>query len=77
MSKKHRKFNQFYQSSSAPLSGQSSVSQDQAAEYRIIKHDLIRVVVLNVIVLAAVLGVYYTNLHSYYLDNLATKFLHL
>jgi hypothetical protein len=73
MSKKHRKFNQFNQTASAP----SPVSQELAAEYRIIKHDLIRVVILNVIVLAAVLAVYYTNQQSHYLDELAAKFLHL
>jgi len=73
MSKKHRKFNQFNQSVSAP----SPVSQELAAEYRVIKHDLIRVIILNVIVLAAVLTVYYTNQQSHYLENLASKFLHL
>ncbi len=73
MSKKHRRFNQFNQTASST----SSASQDLATEYRTIKHDLIRLVILNAIVLAAVLAVYYTNQQSHYLDNLTAKFLHL
>ncbi len=47
-----------------------------AAEYRIIKHDLIRVVILNLVYLAAVLALYYTNLKSGYLETLFTKIFH-
>ncbi len=71
MSKKHHKHGQ------ASFSNPSPVSQDHAIEYGIIKHDLIRVLILNVIVLAAVLTLYYTNLHSGYLNTLAAKLLHL
>ena len=71
MSKKNRKFNQ------PAAAGTASASQSHAAEYRIIRHDLVRLIILNVIVLGAVLTVYYTNQGSHYLENWAAKFLHL
>lgn len=46
------------------------------AEYRIIGKDLARVVVLNVLYLAAILIVYYTNHTSHYLENWFTKLFH-
>lgn len=39
-----------------------------AEEYRIIKHDLIKVLILNLIYLSAVLVLYFTNLKSNYLE---------
>lgn len=47
-----------------------------AAEYKVIKYDLIKVVILNALFLAAVLTLYYTNLHSHYLENWFGKILH-
>lgn len=47
-----------------------------AAEYKIIGHDLARVVILNVIYLAAILVVYYTNHSAHYLENAFAKILH-
>jgi len=72
MSKKHRRqFNQSNQSA-APAAGSNELS----AEYRIIKFDLIRVMVMNLVFLAAVLALYYTNLHSGYLERWFDKILH-
>lgn len=71
MSKKHRKANASF--SNAP---QTYAPITEAAEYRIIKHDLLRVIALNVIYLAAVLVVYYTNLKSGYLDRVLGHWLH-
>jgi len=70
--KKNRQFNQSV-SYAAPQAG----SSDLATEYTIIKHDLIRVVVVNLVFLAAVLTLYYTNLHSGYLERWFEKLLHL
>ena len=41
-----------------------------AAEYRIISKDLIRLVVLNGVMLAAVLAIYFTNKTSSYLERM-------
>jgi len=40
-----------------------------AAEYRIIRSDLIRLIVLNVIYLGAILALYYTNNQHHYLER--------
>ncbi|MBI5530727.1 MAG: hypothetical protein HY918_04500 [Candidatus Doudnabacteria bacterium] len=69
MSKKH----QHNQNSSSPT-GVHSLSHE--AEYAIIKGDLIKVVVLNVIYLAALMFLYYTNLQSHYMDKWFSKILH-
>lgn len=68
MSKKHKKYNQ----------GQESVSPaaPHAAEYRIIKHDLMKVVALNAVYLVAVLAIYYSNLKIGYLEHWFNKILH-
>lgn len=42
---------------------------DLESEYRIIKHDLIRVVIVNIIFLGGVLALYYTNMNSHYLER--------
>jgi|GEM_PF-1304771 len=89
MSKKHKRrqqFNQFNQQSaqagqpagSPAAAGYSggSMSGELTAEYRIIRHDLLRVFIVNVIFLAAVLTLYYTNLHSGYLEKAFGKILH-
>jgi hypothetical protein len=47
-----------------------------AAEYAVIKHDLIRVVILNAIYLIAILALYYTNQKSQYLDRILSHWLH-
>ncbi len=68
MSKKNRHSFQAQQSHAMP----SPVSS-HAAEYRGIRNDLIRVVVLNVIFLAAVLAVYYTDRNSHYLEQIYNR----
>lgn len=40
-----------------------------AGEYQIIKHDLIKVVLLNVVYLGLVLAVYFTNAKTHYLEQ--------
>lgn len=44
-----------------------------AAEYRVIKSDMIRLIVLNGIMLIAVFLLYYTNRSSGYLERLFEK----
>jgi hypothetical protein len=74
MSKKHKKYGQV--SAAGSVGAAVPTGMDQSGEYRIIKHDLIRVLALNIIVLGAVLALYYYNLHTHYLDNWAAKLLH-
>lgn len=50
--------------------GSGGAVSQHAAEYRVIRGDMIRLVVLNGLVLAAVLVVYYTNRSSGYLERL-------
>ena len=69
MSKKHKPAN--YQSSS-----QNSPALSHQAEYRIIKFDLIKVVILNVIYLGGILALYFANKQSHFLDNWFTKIFH-
>ena len=45
------------------------ISQSHEQEYKIIKHDLIRLIILNIIYLAGLLTLYYTNQQSHYLDK--------
>lgn len=53
----------------------SAVSLEHAAEYRVIKWDLVRLIIFNAFVLAAVLGLYYTNLESHYLENWFSRYI--
>jgi hypothetical protein len=69
MSKKHKRSD--YQ---IPQVSAGAVSH--AAEYRIIKMDLIKVVILNLVYLAVILSLYFGNLHSHFLDNWFAKVLH-
>lgn len=55
---------------------QTAGGMSHEAEYRIIKHDLIRVVILNAVYLVVILTLYYTNLKSGFLDNWFAKVLH-
>jgi hypothetical protein len=68
MSKKYKHFQ------SQP-SGQASIFSHEA-EYKIIKFDLIIVVILNAVYLAGILALYYGNQHSHFLDNWFAKVLH-
>lgn len=46
---------------------------NHSAEYRVITADMIRLVVLNAIMLALILVLYFTNLHSGYLERVFMK----
>jgi hypothetical protein len=69
MSKKNR--NKFGSSSPAPA---APASPAQLAEYKIIRHDLIRVVIMNVIFFGLMLALYYTNQQSQYLERWFSRF---
>jgi hypothetical protein len=64
MSKRNRNRQVSSISSTLPVAG-----EDLVEEYRIIRHDLLRVLIVNVIFLAGVLALYYSNLNSRYLDR--------
>ena len=68
MSKKHK--HQQYQAAA------QSGNMPQVGEYRIIKMDLIKVVILNAVYLAAILALYYGNQKSHFLDNWFARLLH-
>lgn len=72
MSKKHKKHHSDNNQDS-PVPGAYSA---HAAEYRIIKHDLIRVIILNTIYLAGALALYYTNQKSHYLERWFGNIIH-
>lgn len=67
MSKKHKKFDNDSLSQHA--------SANYGTEYRIIKHDLIKVIVLNLLYLAGVLALYFSNLKSHFLEQWFDRFL--
>lgn len=67
MSKKHKR-------SDYQIPQQAGISH--AAEYRIIKFDLVKVVILNFVYLAVILSLYFSNQHSHFLDNWFAKVLH-
>ncbi len=54
----------------------SAHSFTQEAEQAVIKHDMIRVILLNVIYLAGLLAVFYTNKNTHYLENFFGKVFH-
>ena len=66
--KKHRLYN--------PSIPTASPSDNLAAEYKIIRWDLLRVLIVNIIFLAAVLTLYYTNQNSGYLESWFSNILH-
>lgn len=75
---RHRYRNRYQESRSQERSvdtGSSSSSSpalatSQAAEYKIISRDLARLVILNTIILAGLLVVFFTNRSSGYLEQL-------
>ena len=48
---------------------EAAQSSSEAAEYKIIGHDLARVLILNALYLAGLLIIYYTNQDSHYLER--------
>ncbi len=69
MSKKHKQ-GQAYQAGS----GVGILSHE--AEYRIIKHDLIKVLILNVVYFGFLVVLYLSNQKTHFLDTWLTKVLH-
>lgn len=69
MSKKHKH-------SQENNSGFAGGGLPHEAEYRIIKLDLIKVAVLNLVYLAAILGLYFINQKSGFLERWMGKILH-
>lgn len=67
MSKKHK------QSAGQPAQVQALGHE---SEYRIIKFDLIKVIILNAVYLAVILFLYFSNQKSHFLDNWFAKVLH-
>lgn len=57
-------------SSSSVTTASSSAMSAHVAEYKIISKDLIRLVIVNGVMLAAVLVVYFTNRSSGYLEKM-------
>jgi hypothetical protein len=45
-------------------------------EYAVVGHDLVRVIVLNIIYLAGILVLYYTNRNTHYLENFFSRVFH-
>jgi hypothetical protein len=68
MSKKHKKL--------AFQATAQTAGTSHEAEYRIIKSDLIKVVILNAVYLVVILALYYGNQRSGFLDNWFAKVLH-
>lgn len=74
MSKKHRKLGNYNVSSSG--GGQPTAALSHEAEYRIIKSDLIKVVILNAIYLAVILLLYFENQKTRFLEYWFSRILH-
>lgn len=70
MSKKNKRLRQENFSGNAV-----TTSGDHATEYSVIKGDLIKVLVVNVIFLAGILALYFTNQNSRYLETLFDQFI--
>ena len=69
-----REQNQSNRAASPASSGhKADASASHAAEYRIIRNDMIRLIALNGVMLAAVIVLYYTNRSSGYLERLFEK----
>ena len=69
MSKKHPQQNS--------ISGsQNNASLSHEAEYKIIKFDLVKVVILNAVYLGAILVLYFANQKSHVVDNWFAKIFH-
>lgn len=68
MSKKNRKGN--------TISSAVSANPTWDSEYNVISKDLIRVIILNVLYLAGLLAVYYTNEQQHYLERIFANLFH-
>ncbi len=70
MSKKNKKRFSFSNDAHSAI-----LTPNQHAEYKLIKWDLIRLLIFNVLVLVGVLVLYYTNQTSGYLENWLSRFI--
>jgi hypothetical protein len=82
MSKKNRKKFGFSVPSGSSTrvnepTGVLAASPALVEEYRTVRSDLIRVVIVNALFLAGVLALYYTNRSSHYLENFLGRFISL
>ena len=73
MSKKHKRF---AAQNFAVAGSQPHAVLSHESEYRIIKHDLVKVVILNLVYLAAILFLYFGNQRTHFVDNWFAKLLH-
>ncbi|HYF05253.1 MAG TPA: hypothetical protein VEA59_03705 [Patescibacteria group bacterium] len=55
----------------------ASMEEMHAGEYRTIKHDLIKILILNACYLAALLFLYYSNQHTALLERFIAKYIHM
>lgn len=69
MSKKHKQSQEYH-------SGQPGGGLSHEAEYRIIKFDLVKVLILNLVYLGAILALYFADQKSHFLQNWMAKILH-
>ena len=72
MSKKHKK----QSGSIASAASGAGALTEHAGEYAAIRHDLWKVLYLNLIYLAAVLALYFSDQKSQYLERWLGKLLH-
>lgn len=73
MSKKHKKNSEIHHTNT---SNSQKAESMHAQEYKVIRADLSRVLVLNVFYLAILLVIYYTNSQSHYLEKYFDKIFH-
>ncbi len=67
MSKKNK---HKYQDSGASVSAVQALAVEHIEEYRFVQKDLVRLLIVNAIFLAALLVVYFTNQNQHYLERL-------
>lgn len=58
-----------------PHSGGHTATLSHEAEYRIIKHDLLKVLILNLVYLIVIVALYWANQNSHLVDNTLGKLL--
>ena len=73
MSKKNKKFASQNIAASTHAGG-AVLTHD--SEYKIIKHDLFKVVILNAVYLVVILFMYFGNQKTHFVDNWFAKLLH-
>lgn len=54
----------------------SSQNSEHTEEYKVIRHDLLRVALLNLAYLGGILALYYVNRGSHFLERWFSRILH-